>query len=418
MFYFFLPQSRLAAVVVSLATVSCGVGAQEFAASPPASPAPSSLSAALEAAWQLSAGSRSLVSRQAELEARQRAAGAFLSGSPSLNLSQRSDRLNTNQGLRESEVSLTLPLWSPGTRAATRAQIDADRAALAAEPQGSKLRLAGQLRELAASIALARLEHALAQRKEQESSTLLQDTQRRVKSGESPRVDALQAEAAMRLAAGLRVHAATAVAQGISQWRALTGLPDVSLPDEPVALLAVPNPADHPLRAAAAAKVSAAQARLRLAEVDKRDSPELSVGVIRDRSLASEPSLNSFQVGVRIALGGTHRNAPRIAAALSELDTAQAELEAVDRQLSVDQALARNAVQAAQLAERFAAERAALSIEAQALVAKAYQLGESDLPARLRTDNERFDAELALVRARTENQRAAAQLNQSSGLLP
>ena len=418
MFYLFLPHSRLAVVVVSLAAVSCGVGAQEFATSPPASPRPTSLSAALDAAWQLSAGSRSLVSRQAELEARQRAAGTFLSGSPSLSLSQRSDRLNTHQGLRESEVSLTLPLWSPGTRAATSAQIDADRAALAAEPQGSKLRLAGQLRELAASIALARLEHALAQRKEQESSTLLQDTQRRVKSGESPRVDALQAEAALRLAAGLRVNAATAVAQGVSQWRALTGLPDVSLPDEPVALLAVPNLADHPLRAATAAKVSAAQARLRLAEVDKRDSPELSVGVIRDRSLASEPSLNSFQVGVRIPLGGTHRNAPRIAAALAELDTAQAELDAVERQLSVDQALARNAVQAAQMAERFAAERAALSIEAQALVAKAYQLGESDLPTRLRTDNERFDAELALVRARTESQRATAQLNQSSGLLP
>jgi len=56
--------------------------------------------------------------------------------------------------------------------------------------------------------------------------------------------------------------------------------------------------------------------------------------------------------------------------------------------------------------------------EAQALIAKSYQLGESDLPARLRADNERFDADLALARARSDVQRAIARLNQSLGLLP
>lgn len=414
MSYFLFSPQRRSAVVWCFAVVSFGTGAQQLPAKSPALP---SLSVALEAAWRLNAGSRSLGNRQAELDARQQAAGAFLSAPPSLSLSQRSDRLHANQGLLESEASLALPLWNPGTRAATQAQVDADRAALTAEPPAGKLKLAGELRELAASVALARLEHQLAQRKAQEAGTLAQDTQRRVNSGDSPRVDALQAEAAARLADGQAVLTAAALTQAVAQWRALTGLPDVSLPEEP-AITALPSPADHPLLAAASARVRAAQARLALAEADQRDAPEVSVGIIRDRSSASDPSLNSLRVGVRIPFGGVHRNAPRLAAARAELDTAQAERDAAERQLVVDQAYATEAVQAARTAERLATERAALSTEAQALVAKAYRLGESDLPSRLRTDNERFDAELALARARTESQRAIARRHQSSGQLP
>ena len=397
--------------MVCVAAVSFNAAAQDLPTNPPP------LSVALDAAWRLSAGSRSLINRQAELDARQQAAGAFLSAPPSLSLSQRTDRFNANQGLRESEASVALPLWNPGTRTATRAQVDVDRTVLAAEQLANKLKLAGELRELTASVALARLELQLAQRKAQEATTLLQDTQRRVKSGDSPRVDALQAEAAARLADAQIVQATTALAQAVSQWRTLTGLSAVSMPDGPVPP-ALPNMADHPLLVAADARARAAQARLRLAEVDQRDSPELSVGVIRDRSLASDPALNSLRVGVRIPFGGTHRNAPRIAAARAELDAAQAELDAAQRQITVEQATALDALQAASTAERLATERAALSTEAQTLVAKAYRLGESDLPTRLRTDNERFDAELALARARTESQRAIARLNQSSGLLP
>ncbi len=402
---------RMLAWTIGLSAVWFDAGAQDLPADPPP------LSVALDAAWRLSVGSRTLINRQAELDARQQAAGAFLSAPPSLNLSQRTDRFNTNQGLRESEASLALPLWNIGTRTATRAQVDADRTALTTEQLAGKLKLAGELRELIASVALARLELQLAQRKAQEAAMLMQDTQRRVKSGDSPRVDALQAEAAVRLADVQIVQASTALAQAVSQWQSLTGSSAVSLPDG-LAPPALPNMADHPVLASANARARAAQARLKLAETDQRDAPELSVGVIRDRSSASDPALNSMRVAVRIPFGGTHRNAPRIAAARAELDVAQAELDAAERQITVEQATARDALQAAHTAERLATERAALSTEAQTLVAKAYRLGQSDLPTRLRTDNERFDAELALARARIESQRAVSRLNQSSGLLP
>ena len=124
------------------------------------------------------------------------------------------------------------------------------------------MKLAGELRELAASAALARLEQGLAQRKEQEAAALLQDIQRRVKSGESPRIDALQADAALRLAALQRVQASTSLAQLQSQWRALTSLQAVSSPEESLSAATLTSLDKHPLLASAAASVRAAQAKL------------------------------------------------------------------------------------------------------------------------------------------------------------
>ncbi len=417
---FFLSRYRRPAVALWLAGSFLSASAQGLAppgAAEPAATSPS-LAVAVEAAWRLGAASRSLTSRQAELDARQQAARSWLSGPASLNLSQRTDRLNSNQGLREYEAGLSMPVWSPGTRAATSAQVDAERAALSTAQLAGQLKLAGELRELAASAALARLERDLAQHKEHEATELLQDTQRRVKSGERPRIDALQADAALRLAAVQRVQANTALAQVQSQWHTLTGLQAVSLPEEALSAATTSSLASHPLLASAAASVRAAQAKLKLAEADTRDSPEVSVGVIRDRPLRSDPALNSLRIGVRIPFGGANRSAPRIAAAAAELDVAQAAFDAIERRLSAELITSRDAVASARVAERLATERAAFSAEAQALVAKAYQLGESDLPTRLRTDHEGFDANLALARARTETQRAIARLNQSAGLLP
>ncbi len=117
-------------------------------------------------------------------------------------------------------------------------------------------------------------------------------------------------------------------------------------------------------------------------------------------------------------MGGDKRNAAKLASALAELDAAQAQADAMARQTQADVAAAHAGLDAARSQEAFAAQRATLSTQMQALVAKSYRLGESDLPTRMRADNEKLDADLALARARIELQRAVAQLNQSLGTLP
>lgn len=137
----FFSSCRRPAVALCLAGLFLSASAQGLlrpGAAEPAGERPvtsPSLAVAVDSAWRLGAASRSLASRQAELDARQQAARSWLSGPPSLSLSQRTDRLNANQGLSEYEAGLSMPLWNPGMRAATSAQVDAERAALSTTPQ-------------------------------------------------------------------------------------------------------------------------------------------------------------------------------------------------------------------------------------------------------------------------------------------
>ena len=62
--------------------------------------------------------------------------------------------------------------------------------------------------------------------------------------------------------------------------------------------------------------------------------------------------------------------------------------------------------------------RYTLATDTQRLLAKAFALGELDLIARLRAENERFEAELQFTRAKLEAARAISRLNQALGVLP
>jgi outer membrane protein, heavy metal efflux system len=376
---------------------------------------PPSLAAALEAAWSLSSGARALPNRQAEFDARQRAADSLLSSPAGLTLAHRSDRPASNLGLREYEAELGLPLWNPGVRSATAAQVTAERSVFETQQRIARLALAGQVRELAASATLAALERDLALRKQVETLALALDVQKRVSAGESARLDGLLADAAVRQASAVLAHSDSALVQLRGQWRALTGLSQFAQTAEAA------RPAldeGHPREDAARAKVRAAETRLALTKADSRDPLELGLGVSRERAGLGEPTQNTVRLSVRIPFGGDNRNAPRLAAARAELDEALADADGVARQINADVEGARASLDAAQKALVLTSERAALSGEAHLLIARSFQLGESDLPTRLRAESERFDTELALARARAELQRATSRLNQAQGLLP
>lgn len=368
---------------------------------------------ALDAAWALSPASRAATHRLDELQARERAAQSLVSGPLSATLAHRTDRLNANGGLREYEAELELPLWNPGVRGATQRQTGAERAAFEPQQALARLKLAGELRALAAQVAQARAERELAARKLDEATRLAADVERRVKAGDTARVDALQSLAAARQAEGAVAQADAALSSAQQQWRALTGLA------LPAALDEQPGTAtDHPAVLAAQAQLRAAQARLALADADRRDPMALGVGVTRERAATGAAAETSVRFALRIPFGGDTRNAARLAAARAELDTAQAEAEATVRHTAADQAAASAALDAARRNESLAAQRATLATQVQALMGKAYQLGEADLPTRLRADNDKFDADLSLARAHIDVQRAIAQLNQAFGLLP
>ncbi len=384
---------------------------------------PISLRAALDAAWALHPASRASGHRTAELEARARAAQSLTSGPAALGVAHRTDAASGNAGFREYEIEVEVPLWNPGTRRATQNQVAADASALTWQQSAERLKLAGEVREAAAQIALARAERDGAARKHLEATQLADDIERRVKAGDLPRVDALQARASAHQAQGQQAQSEAALLRALGQWRALTGQTPVASLDEALQPAASQNPAaavpgDHPALQAAQAQVHSARARLALTEADRRDPMSLGLGATQERAAAGANLETSIRLALRIPLGGDSRNAPKLAAARAELDTAQAQADATVRQTEADVAAAQAQLEAARSQAALAAERATLSQQMQALVAKSHRLGESDLPTRMRADNDKLDAELSLARARIELQRAISQLNQSLGFLP
>ena len=422
LFTFFPPRDfpflcRRLALLVGLAALAAGVAAQTASQSP-------TLKQALDAAWQNSNQSRALENRRGEFAAKEKAASSWISGEPVAGIAHRTDRLNRNEGFREYEAELELPLWNPGVRTAVQADVAAQRLGFDGQWLLAKLKLAGELRALSANAATAQVELDLNKRKLLDATALAQDLNRRVKVGENARVDGLQAEALVQQAQTAMAQANSQLTRLQHQWRSLTGLATVSPPDETLASLAgneadaAPVSPDHPALRSAQAQVSSAQARLALADADKRDPMAIGVGVARERANFAGANETKLRIALRIPLGGDNRNAPRRAAARAELDSAQAEADAALRQLPAEAAAASADLRGARAAQVAARERVRLSTEVQTLITKSWRLGESDLPARLRADNEQFEASLSLARATIDVQRAIANLNQAHGYLP
>ena len=385
---------------------------------------PPTLRQALDAAWEISSQSRSLDNRRSELAAKEKAAGSWIFGEPVAALAQRTDRLNKNDGFRELEAEIELPLWNRGVRAATQADVAAQRLGFDGQFALSKLKLAGELRALAASAASAQVELDLNKRKLLEANALTQDLMRRVKAGENARVDALQTQVLVQQAQAAMAQAEGQLARVQSHWRSLTGLATVAPLEEKLAPIATnefisaPVSADHPALRQSQAQLSGAQAKLALVNADKRDPMSVGVGIARERGSFAASNETTLRVALRIPLGGDNRNAPRQAAARAELDASQADLDAVQRQLLAEVAAANAELLAARTVQIAASERVRLSTEVQTLITKSWRLGDSDLPTRLRADNEQFEASLSLARADIDVQRAIANLNQAHGVFP
>ena len=380
---------------------------------------------ALDAAWQLSANARAEGNRRSELAARDKAASSWISGEPVAVLAHRSNRLNTNTGFRENEAELELPLWNPGVRGAAQQDVSAQRAGFDAQLAMARLKLAGQLRELAANAATASIELEMAQRKLIDALALASDIERRVKAGENARVDVLQAQVVTEQARAAAAQAQGQLSRVQAHWRAATGLTPLAPTEEksvqPTTLdtsTPPPLPIDHPVFLQAQALVDTAKSKLALLEADKQSPMVLIAGAARDRASLGAQSDTKLRLALRIPLGGENRNAPRLAAARAELDVAQSDLDSIQRQLLAELSAAITDLRAATLAQSAAKQRAALSTDVQALIAKSWRLGDSDLPSRLRADNEKFEAVLLFARATVDVQRANAKLNQALGLLP
>lgn len=372
------------------------------------------LAAAVEAAWARSVHGTSARGQLGVAAAQRSAAESLWAAPPAVELSHRSDRWLDNQGRAESEAGLAWPLLLPGRRSARQAAAQAEHAAAEANLAAAKLRLAGEVREAAWAVVARESEVAVAVQNAQGLEALANDVERRVKSGDLARADALAARAEFLAASASASEARQRLAVARAHWKALTGMEPVPDPAESTPGVR----GEHPELEAAMLGARSARSRLDATRATRSDPPELVVRYRSETAGSGLPSEKSIGLAIRVPLGTDDRNLPREQVAIVELEVALAEEERLRLRLESESGTARAAVGLAEEQVQAEAVRAQLLRQRAALIDKSFRAGDTALPELLRANAAAAQAEAALAGQRAALGLARARLNQVNGQLP
>lgn len=423
--------NRIAATAVVLALA--WTPAPALAQGAPATTAPPGLKDLFDAAWSRQPEARALQARRDAAQAHRHAAEAWTPEPPALEASHRTDRVSRNDGARELELGVAVPLWLPGERRAASALADAEATTVESRTQAARLRVAATVREAWWAWHLARVDEALALDQRDSARRLAEDVARRARAGDLARADQHQADGALA-AAEARWAAAQAQARiARLQLKALTGdlieglaqdAPPGSTPGSlPANPPAEPEPTPeaaerHPTLAELQDRSALADRAAALASVQSRANPELTLATTRDRGAAGERAGQTITVAVRIPFSSAPRHDGRVAAARAEALEAQAALALERDRLQAERDAAAARVAAARAQQAAAERRATLARETRGFFDKSFRLGETDLPTRLRIEAEAAEAERLALRSRIEVAAAVSAWRQALGLLP
>lgn len=399
--------SHLLLIAVALAIASPAAFSQA---------APDSLKAAIDAAWQRWPQARTLEAKRDEIAAGRETARSWIAGSPSVGLSDRSDRWTDRTGIREREMSLSAPVWLPGQVTARQAQAEANAQDLDAQIAATRLAVAGEVRERLWAAAAAKENLAEALNREKYLSATADEVLRRVKAGDMARSDGILAQQEVLAAKAAVADAQLKLREALLRFTALTGSKEIP-PVAPEPLVAS-GPEPHPRLRASRAAIESAQASVNVVNKTRSEPPTVGVAYRRERDAITGESAASVALALQIPIGTAARNRPLETAAHTQLETAKAEAAQVEAALQADIALAQEQVAVVTQAFEAASARAALAREHAQLIEKAFRLGERGLADMMRAQSVLHDAEVAERQQRVAVGLAHARLNQALGVTP
>ncbi|WP_428419531.1 TolC family protein [Methylibium sp.] len=415
---------------VAAAMAACSLATQAQTASATMAPpvtasatSPLSLRQAFDAAWARQPEAMALQARRDAARAQQSAAKAWTPEPAALELSNKTDRLGSNQGAREFEVGVAVPLWLPGERSSSAALADAEGAATESRANAAQLRVAAAVRDAWWQWQRARIEADSARDQLDNTRRIAADVARRTKAGDLARADQHQADGAVATAESGLAQAEAGLGAAQQHLRALTGRgPGAS---DALDAAAEPTPAStsgeieaHAALQELKDRAAVAERTVALTATQSRANPELMLATTRDRGARGEASQQTITLGIRIPFGAGPRFDARSANARAEATEIQAHLALERERLTAEREAARVRVEASRTQLMAAERRAQLARESRGFFDKSFGLGETDLPTRLRIEAEAAEAERQAARTRIELAAAISAWRQALGLLP
>lgn len=374
------------------------------------------LNVAIQSAWQRSPQLHTLEARRDEMAAGYEATQTVIAGSPSLGLSQRTDRWTDRRGRQELEVVLSAPIWLPGQQSARQALAESATTNLEAQIIHTRWQIAGEVRERYWAVIAAREMLAEAQDHQQHLQALADEVQRRVNVGDLAKVDGMLAQQEVLFASTAVGSAQTRFNELLMRYRALTGQVDIADPMPESLEMAVPDL--HPRLAMARSALQQAQAAVRVTDVVRSDPPIVGLSMRREQESTIANADRSVGLSVHIPLGTRSRNFPLEAAARTQIETATADLAMIESTLQLNVDSAHQQLEVAQQTLATAVARTLMTREYTQLMKKAFQLGERSLADVLRAQTLVHEADAAERQQRVALGLARAQLNQALGVMP
>lgn len=372
----------------------------------------------VQRAWSRQPLASALIGREAEAQARVDLANGLTPVPATLSLSNVNDKLSADVGKDAWELELAMPMWLPGQRSARGREAVDGLADIGARRAALQLQIAGEVREAWWALVSARHSVATAERRQTTAMALEADVLRRFKAGELARTDANLAMGERLLAENELLEARSALRVLDQSFRVLTGAnAPASLEEERPANSMDISPS-HPQLSAALSSSQLARSRLTVAQVSRRDAPEMALKLVRERGDFGIPYANSVGIKLTVPFSSGAKVRQETSAAQAEVLQAEAELALTRQRIELE--VARNRLDIAASQERLAnaQKRMDLNADTLCLSEKLFALGESDLSTLLRARNMAFESEANLNRQRTAYYAAISRLNQSLGVLP
>lgn len=409
-------------LVLSFIALSWAFPSAHAQGSPAAAPAgATSLKEVFDSAWQRQPEARALSSRRDAAQAQAKSAGLLSPGAPSLEVRYRSDRVTGDNGAREIEIGIAVPLWLPGQRSASSELAQAEISFVERRLLASQLRLASSVRDAWWNWQRTRVDADLAGEQLANARRLAADVVNRTRAGDLARSDQHQAEGAVAAAEVLAAQTRAASAVAFAQLAALTG--GIGPLESTFSGTVEPSPdpsqtSRHPLLAELEDRIAVAERTANLISTQRRANPELTVTTTRDRGAIGERYGQTVLVGVRLPFDSGPRYDTRIATAQAEAIEVQSQLILERDRVQAEQRGAASRLEAARAQLDAAQRRARLARETRGFFDKSFRLGQTDLPTRLRIEAEAVEAERQEARSRIDLASALSAWRQSLGLLP
>ena len=353
-----------------------------------------------------------------EGEAIRQQAASLLADDPSVVIRHESDEMTDDNGFRNWESSVHMPLWLPGQRKQRRDVAHTTEIEAASLAPFYKWRASGEIRELLWSIRIAEVEASLAQAAVDSAQALEADIDKRVAAGELAATDLILARKETLAHEIKHGTAAANLETLLGKYRVLTGLTaipeDILENDAPDTAVI----ARHPALVAASVRADRARAERNQSRREKRANPVLAVGAKNERAENGMPYDTIMTLELSLPLGLKGQSAPAIASAERRLTEQQISYASVQRDLENTLDIAALEKQHTEQALELAHQQQQLSAEGLRLARRAFELGESGLFTLLRAHAEALAAERDFQIRQLEQGRAIARYNQALGVIP